>query len=117
MIEKAPAVYILANKPKGVIYVGVTSALWNRVATHKNGKVPGFTLKYNIKCLVWYEHHHSMEFAIRREKQIKEWKRQWKDELIEKFNPLWLDLHNEIDVSATLVAYQPEKDSGFRRND
>ena len=117
MREKSPAVYILANKPRGAIYVGVTGALWNRVAIHKDGKVPGFTLKYDIKCLVWYEHHHSMESAIRREKQIKEWKRKWKDELIEKFNLQWRELHDEIDVNATLVAYQPDKDSGFRRND
>jgi putative endonuclease len=101
--EKSPAVYILASKPHGVLYVGVTSALWNRVATHKDGGVPGFTKKYNVKHLVWYEHHHTMEAAIRREKQLKDWKRAWKVDLIEKLNPEWRDLHEEIDVIATLV--------------
>ncbi len=103
MDDKNPAVYILANKPHGVIYTGVTSALWDRVATHKDGSVPGFTKKYGIKILVWYEHHHTMESAIKREKQIKEWKRIWKDELINAFNPQWRDLFNEIDYVGTLV--------------
>ncbi len=117
MEEKSPAVYIVANKPRGVIYVGVTSALWNRVGAHKQGAIKGFTKKYNVNLLVWYEHHHTMEAAIRREKQIKDWKRDWKLEMIEKFNPSWIDLHNHIDPIGTLVAYEPEKDSGFRRND
>jgi putative endonuclease len=103
--EKSPAVYILASKRDGVLYVGVTSALWNRVATHKDGAVPGFTKKYNVKILVWYEHHHTMEAAIRREKQIKDWKRAWKIELIERLNPEWRDLHDEIDVISTLVDF------------
>ena len=58
--EKFPPVYILANGPQGTIYVGVTSALWNRVATHKDGTIAGFTSKYDVKSLVWYEHHVSM---------------------------------------------------------
>jgi putative endonuclease len=107
MDEKNPAVYILANKPNGVIYIGVTSALWDRVATHKDGSIPGFTKKYDVKNLVWYEHHHSMESAIKREKRLKEWKRDWKDELIEKFNPTWRDLHDEIDYVGTLVDDEP----------
>jgi putative endonuclease len=103
MDEKNPAVYILANKPHGVIYVGVTSALWDRVLTHKDGSIPGFTKKYDIKTLVCYEHHHTMESAIKREKRIKEWKRAWKEQLIEKFNPRWRDLHDEIDYVGTLL--------------
>ena len=94
--EKSPAVYILANGPRGTIYVGVTSALWNRVATHKDGTVAGFTSKYDVKSLVWYEHHASMDAAIRREKQIKKWNRSWKIELIESTNPDWRDLYSEI---------------------
>jgi putative endonuclease len=117
MEEKFPAVYILANKPHGVIYVGVTSALWNRVASHKDGTIPGFTKKYDIKQLVWYEHHHNMTLAILREKRLKDWKREWKDRLIDAFNPRWLDLHDRIDYIGTLVEPILEKDSGLRRND
>jgi len=104
--EKSPDVYILASKCDGVLYVGVTGALWNRVATHKDVGVPGFTKKYNVKYLVWYEHHHTMESAIRREKQLKDWKRAWKIDLIEKLNPEWRDLHDEIDVIPTLVEFK-----------
>ena len=103
--EKSPAVYILASKRDGVLYIGVTSALWNRVAAHKDGSVRGFSHKYNVKTLVWYEHHHTMEAAIKREKQLKDWKRAWKIELIEKLNPEWRDLHDEIDVLSTLVDF------------
>ena len=102
--EKSPAVYILASKRNGTLYIGVTSALWNRVAAHKDGSVPGFTQKYEVKILVWYEHRHSMEDAIRREKQLKEWKRNWKINLIERNNPGWRDLHEEIDPISTLVS-------------
>ena len=75
VLEKNPAVYLLANRYRGTIYAGVTSDLWTRVANHKNGSMPGFTTKYGVKTLVWYEHRRSMEVAIRREKQIKFWKR------------------------------------------
>ncbi len=101
--EKSPAIYILASQRKGTLYVGVTSALWNRVALHKDGAIPGFTSKYGVKTLVRYEHHHCMEDAIKREKQLKVWKRDWKIQLIETFNPDWRDLHDEIDPVATLV--------------
>jgi putative endonuclease len=102
-MEKQPAVYIMANRYRGTIYVGVTSALWSRVCDHKNGATPGFTSQYDLTRLVWYEHHHTMEAAIRREKQIKEWRRAWKVRSIEKMNPEWRDLHDQIDVLATLV--------------
>ena len=101
--EKRPAVYILTSRKYGPLYIGVTSALWNRVATHKAESFKGFTEKYHIHQLVWYEHHHGMEAAIKREKQLKNWKRSWKIELIEKFNRAWKDLHNEIDYDGTLV--------------
>ena len=101
--EKFPAVYILARRRNGTLYTGVTSALWNRVATHKAGAVAGFTKDHGIKLLVWYEHHHGMVSAIAREKQIKKWNRVWKLELIEAFNPDWRDLHDEIDSATTLV--------------
>ena len=102
-MEKQPAVYIMANRYRGAIYTGVTSALWSRVCDHKNGTTPGFTTKYGAKLLVWYEHRHTIEAAIRREKQIKEWQRDWKIRLIERMNPDWRDLHDEIDLIATLV--------------
>jgi putative endonuclease len=101
--EKHPAVYILASRYRGTLYVGVTSSLWQRVWDHMNGRLEGFTKDYGVKTLVWYEHYLSMEEAIRREKQIKKWNRAWKIELIEKMNPDWIDLHDIIDVTATLV--------------
>jgi putative endonuclease len=101
--EISPAVYIVASQRNGTIYIGVTSALWNRVSAHKAKSFPGFTSKYRITNLVWYEHHNTMEQAIRREKQLKKWNRKWKLELIEKMNPVWRDLHDEIDFEGTLV--------------
>ena len=106
--EKQPAVYIVASGKNGTLYIGLTSALWQRICDHKNGHFYGFTKKYGVSRLVWYEHHHSMPSAIHREKRLKTWLRSWKIELIEKFNPEWRDLHDEIDAVATLVdEYQP----------
>ncbi len=113
--EKQPAVYILASGPRGTTYIGVTSALWNRVATHQLGEVTGFTKKYKVKSLVWYEHHDYMESAIKREKQIKKWNREWKIKLIEEFNPNWIDLHDDIDVDVRFI--EPKLDSRLRGND
>jgi len=104
--EKHPAVYILAHRNNGVLYIGVTAALWSRVAAHKDGTIKGFTQQYHVKELVWYEHRHSMEAAIKREKQLKKWKRDWKIELIETFNPAWTDLHDQIDYVGTLVEFE-----------
>lgn len=100
--EKYPAVYMLANRYRGAIYVGVTSRLHVRVGEHKEKSLGGFTAKYGIDRLVWYEHHHTMEDAIRREKSIKAWRRNWKIEAIEAGNPDWLDLHGAIDLVSTL---------------
>jgi putative endonuclease len=102
-IEKHPAVYIMAIRYRGTLYIGVTSDLWTRVCDHKNKVRVGFTSKYGVGILVWYEHHHTMENAIRREKQIKDWKREWKIRTIEALNKDWLDLHDSIDTVATLV--------------
>ena len=104
--EKWPAVYITANRYRGTIYVGVTSALWNRIWDHKNKRFEGFTAEHKVHLLVWYEHHTRMENAIRREKQMKKWKRDWKIRLIEEVNPDWHDLHESIDALATLVQAQ-----------
>jgi len=95
-VEKQPAVYILASKRKGTLYIGVTSDLTKRVWEHKNDLVDGFTKRYRVHRLVWYELHESMESALKREKSMKEWKRVWKLELIENVNPDWEDLYNTI---------------------
>ncbi len=92
----APCVYILASKPNGTLYVGVTRNLARRVWEHKNDFVEGFTKRYGVHTLVWYEVHESMESALVREKAIKNWKRAWKVRLIEVGNPAWLDLYGEI---------------------
>ncbi len=93
---KQPAVYILANKRNGTLYVGVTSDLAKRVWEHKNDLVDGFTKRYGVHRLVWYEVHDTMHSAIEREKRIKWWKRRWKLELIERFNPNWEDLYGTL---------------------
>ena len=95
-MNKQPAVYILASKRNGTLYTGVTSDLAKRIWEHKNKMVEGFTKRYDVHHLVWYELHETMESAIQREKQIKEWKRKWKLELIESANPNWLDLYHVI---------------------
>jgi putative endonuclease len=89
-------VYILCSKRNGTLYTGVTSDLVKRVYEHKNDLVKGFTQKYNVHYLVWYEIHESGESAIQREKQIKKWKRAWKLELIGQNNPSWNDLYESI---------------------
>ncbi|MBI5375003.1 MAG: GIY-YIG nuclease family protein [Candidatus Schekmanbacteria bacterium] len=89
-------VYILSNKRNGTLYAGVTSDLIKRVYEHKNNLVDGFTKKYGVHFLVWYEVHTSVEEAIKREKQIKKWNRKWKLELIESFNKEWKDLYEQI---------------------
>ena len=89
-------VYILANKPNGTLYVGVTNNLTRRIYEHRENMVEGFSKKYNVKMLVHYEEHATMPLAIQREKNIKHWVRKWKIELIEKSNPDWNDLWEEI---------------------
>jgi putative endonuclease len=95
-VEKQPAVYILASKRNGTLYIGVTSDLTKRIWEHKNSMVEGFTKRYSVHRLVWYELHEGMESAIAREKGIKEWKRAWKLEIIETANPDWEDLYYTI---------------------
>ncbi|MDQ5877769.1 MAG: putative endonuclease [Pseudomonadota bacterium] len=93
---KLPCVYILASKRNGTLYVGVTSNLAQRIWQHKNDQVEGFTQKYKVHTLVWFEAHETMESAIAREKSIKEWQRTWKLELIEAANPNWQDLGTQL---------------------
>jgi len=96
MNEKNYCVYILASKRNGTLYIGVTSDLLKRVSEHKQKIVKGFTKKYNVDKLVYYEQTNNIVSAIGREKQLKKWKRSWKIGLIEKQNPGWNDLYFEI---------------------
>jgi putative endonuclease len=95
-VHKRPAVYILASKRNGTLYIGVTSDLIKRIWEHKNDVVDGFSKRYKVHQLVWYELHDSMASAIEREKRLKEWKRAWKLRLIESTNPDWQDLYDTI---------------------
>jgi len=93
---RRPCVYILASKRNGTLYIGVTNDLARRVWEHKSDAVAGFTKKYRIHLLVYAEFHETMPEAIRREKQIKEWRRAWKLALIERDNPEWRDLYPDL---------------------
>ena len=94
--KKLPCVYLLASKRNGTLYVGVTSDLVKRVWEHKDDLVEGFTSKYSVHLLVYYEMHEDMLGAITREKQIKKWDRSWKLKLVERNNPEWKDLWPEV---------------------
>ena len=95
-MERNPAVYIVARKFNGTIYAGVTSDLIKRVYQHREGTLRGFTAKCGCRRLVWFEMHQDMEQAIRREKQIKNWRREWKVALIGATNPTWRDLAEDL---------------------
>jgi putative endonuclease len=95
-MERQPAVYILASKQNGTLYIGVTGDLVKRAWQHKNNLVEGFTKKYGVHLLVYYEMHPDILSAITREKQLKKWNRAWKLELIEENNPEWNDLWDKI---------------------
>ena len=95
-MKKGGYVYITASKQNGTIYIGVTINLVRRIYEHRTHKLEGFTKKYNVTKLVWYEKHDTIESAILREKQMKKWKRDWKLKLIESLNPEWNDLYEEI---------------------
>jgi putative endonuclease len=95
-MERQPAVYILANNRNGTLYIGVTSDLVKRVWEHKSDLIEGFTKKYAVHRLVYYEMHPDMLAAIAREKQLKKWNRAWKLELIEERNPDWKDLWDDL---------------------
>ena len=99
-------IYILASKRNGTLYIGVTNDLERRVAEHKLGEVPGFTQRYQLKCLVWFEHFRDIDAAIAYEKKLKGWLRSKKNALIEKDNPRWLDLSSDW-------GQQPKIDRGW----
>ena len=89
-------VYIMTNRPQGTLYIGVTSHLVRRVHEHKTGAADGFTRRYNLHRLVWFEPHGDAENAIVREKRLKKWLREWEIQLIEAPNPTWRDLYPDI---------------------
>ncbi|MFP5356994.1 MAG: GIY-YIG nuclease family protein [Gammaproteobacteria bacterium] len=93
---KAFCVYIMASQRNGTLYVGVTSDLVKRVWEHRQDAVKGFTRRYQVHDLVWYEQHETAESAISREKRIKKWNRSWKIELIQAKNPDWRDLYEDV---------------------
>lgn len=93
---KQPSTYVLASKPNGTLYIGVTSNLIARIWQHKYLEVEGFTKRYCVTTLVYFELHACMQDAILREKQLKKWRRKWKIELIEKDNPEWRDLYFKL---------------------
>jgi len=95
-MEKNFAVYIMASKRNGTLYIGVTSDLPKRVWEHRESVVEGFTKDYRVNILAWYEMHDNAESAITREKRLKKWNRAWKLRLIEERNPEWTDLFAEI---------------------
>jgi len=92
-VERTFHVYIMASQRNGTLYVGVTGNLAKRVYEHREGLLKGFTRRYGVKMLVWYEHFPTADEAISFEKRLKRWRRAWKLELIEKLNPQWLDLY------------------------
>ena len=96
LVMRQPCVYILASKPRGTLYTGVTSDLIARVWQHKNDFAEGFSEQYQIHMLVYFELHETMLEAITREKQLKKWNRDWKIKLIEGFNEDWADLYDQI---------------------
>lgn len=95
-MERIPCVYLLTSRFHGTLYTGVTSDLPGRLWQHREEVTGGFTKRYAIKRLVWFEVHETMETAIRREKSIKRWQREWKIELIERENPTWRDLAEDF---------------------
>ncbi|MCM2292894.1 GIY-YIG nuclease family protein [Allorhizobium sp. BGMRC 0089] len=102
-------VYMLSEKPRGVIYTGVTADLTGRIWEHKNEVHEGFTSRYKAKNLVWFETHPNIVLAIQREKSLKRYLREWKIALIEGLNPTWLDLYERVDEIENV--YKPNKNT------
>ena len=95
-LEFSPTVYLLASARNGTLYTGVTSNIMQRIGQHREGTFDGFTKRHDIKMLVWFEQHATMEHAIQREKRVKKWRRAWKMKLIEEQNPTWRDLAEDF---------------------
>jgi putative endonuclease len=109
-MARVSAVYIMASRKHGTLYVGVTSDLRNRVAQHREGLTPGFTERYGVKRLVWFEQHDNIVAAIQRETSIKRYRRQWKINLIEQDNPNWDDLFPQLFVEEGPLAHLQPKE-------
>lgn len=105
-MPKRGYVYLLASQRNGTLYVGVTSDLIKRVWEHKNDVRDGFTKRYGVHRLVYYEVHEDIREAIRREKRVKKWKRAWKIQLIEQMNPIWRDLYDELNANPGFLLSQ-----------
>jgi putative endonuclease len=89
-------VYMLASQRNGTLYIGHTDDMWARIEQHRNRDFPGFTARYGVTRLVWYQTFETREDAFKRERQMKKWNRAWKIELIERFNPAWADLADDL---------------------
>ena len=112
-MEKQPCVYLLASRRNGTLYAGVTSDLVGRTWQHREHVVEGFSKRYEVTRLVWYELHLTMESAIQREKRIKKWNRAWKVRLIDETNPSWRDLWPDItgqEPSADVHGFPPSRE-------
>ena len=114
MRERLPCVYILASGYIGTLYVGVTSNLIGRVIPHREGTFVGFTKRYGVHRLAWFEVAETMEAAIAREKQVKRYRRDWKRNLIERENPMWNDLAVGLGLEPLVVVMRREVDPGTR---
>ena len=112
MNERRPfiATYILASRPLGVLYIGMTSNLYERTRQHREDRIEGFAQRYGCKTLVWYERHGFVTEAIKREKALKRWNRTWKLELVEQTNPQWQDLYSSLCGLAPDPRVKPEDD-------
>ena len=111
-MDRDSAVYIMASGFNGTIYTGVTSNLLQRVYQHRTGVFGGFTAEHGVKRLVWFEMHGTMESAIGREKQIKNWRREWKIALIMKENPAWRDLAEDFGFDSLIKKVDPGSSPG-----
>jgi putative endonuclease len=113
MQDRQYFVYLLASAPRGTLYVGVTNDIIRRITEHKDGNVPGFTRKYAIKILVWFEEHGDIYNAIAREKRLKRWRRDWKCTLIEEGNPHWTDLYPALIGRGSRVSGPVDRSPGM----
>ncbi len=110
--ERQAAVYIMVNRYRGTLYVGVSSALYLRVCDHKNERFDGCTKQHGVKTLVWHAHFATMEEAISHEKLLKKWHRDWKFPIIDEMNPDWADPHEQIDADITFASARPRPSPG-----
>jgi putative endonuclease len=111
-MDRDPAVYIMASGFNGMLYTGVTSNLLQRVHQHRTCALGGFTAEYGVKRLIWFEMHGTMESAIVREKQLKNWRREWKVELIVQVNPTWRDLAEDFGFEPLIKKVDPGSSPG-----